>query len=126
MNPLALLLIAAAAGSGNTVSHTAAPPVKLDHLVSQLQGAVNTLERVGELSRIGSSAGSILENSSPAPIPSPAPATAHIPVSADVIEETHEPAFNHAPSLLPNIDLQNAMQTLAPLLSMLGNNQNSR
>lgn len=128
MNPLALLLLAAAAGGGrmpvsSVRSSSESAPVKLDTLVSQLQGAVNTLEKVGELSRMGNSLSSTMSS---APATLTAPASAHIPVSAEVMEESHDPSFQASPPSLPNLDLQKAMQTLGPLLSMLGSNQNPK
>ena len=127
MNPLALLLLAAAAGGGRMPgtpdrSSSGIAPVKLDTLVHQLQGAVNTLEKVGELSRVGSSLSSTIA----APASLTAPASAHIPVSAEVMEESRDPSFQAASPSLPNIDLQKAMQTLGPLLSMLGSSQNPK
>lgn len=125
MNPLALFLLAAAAGGrrmpgGFDRSPAEAAPIKLDTLVSQLQGAVNTLEKVSELSRMGSN----LNSSMAAPASLSAPASGHIPVSAEVIQGTRETsAPQPAPPAFPGFDLQSAMQTLGPLLSMLGNNQ---
>ena len=47
MNPFALLLLAAVAGGGRIpgFSHEASP-VRLDRILDQLHGAVNTLETV--------------------------------------------------------------------------------
>ena len=117
MNPLALLLIAAAAGGGKAPNMAQGTSLKLDNVLDQLHGAVNTLEKVSELSRMGSS----MSNS----FSLPSPASGHIPVAAEAAEESSHQAPPAAPSL-PNIDLQSAMQTLGPILSMLGNNQNSR
>lgn len=119
MNPLALLLLAAAAGGGkkNVVS---GPPVKLDTVLEHLHGAVNTLEKVNELSRIGASLpGSSL----------PAPSSAHVPASVQPVEEPEYSSQSSSPvpaSPAPNFDIQGAIQTLGPILSMLGNSQNSR
>lgn len=118
MNPLALLLFAAAAGNGR---HTgiAASPVKLDTVLEQLHGAVSALEKVNELSRMGTSA--------PVPFSLPASSSAHIPVSAqppDEPEYSPQPQPPAPPS--PNFDIQGALQALGPILSMLGNNQGSR
>lgn len=118
MNPLALLLLAAAAGNGK---HTgiSSPPVKLDTVLDQLHGAVNALEKVNELSRIGASI--------PSSFSLPASSSAHIPVSAQPIDEPDSsPQPPAPPSPSPNFDIQGAMQALGPILSMLGNNQNSR
>ena len=126
MNPLALFLLAAAAGGrrmpgGSDRGPAEAAPIKLDTLVSQLQGAVNTLEKVSELSRMGSNLNSSM---AAAPASLSAPASGHIPVSAEVIQGTRETsAPQPAPPAFPGFDLQSAMQTLGPLLSMLGNNQ---
>ena len=121
MNPLALLLLAAAAGGGRIPGMSGmsggGAPIKLDHVLDQLHGAVNTLENVNQLSRMGSS----LSGSASLP----APASAHIPLPAESIEE-QEPGPQPAAPSLPNIDLQSAMQTLGPILSMLGNGQNSK
>lgn len=121
MNPLALLLLAAAAGGGHTFgSQRAGTPVKLDAVLDQLHGAVSTLEKVNELTRMSNTMGT-------PPFSFPAPSSGHIPASAEITEESSlpPPAQNQIPSF-PNLDLQNAMQTLGPILSMLGNNQNSR
>lgn len=116
MNPLALLLLAAAAGGGR-MPRPQGGAFKLDTVLDQLHGAVNTLEKVSELSRMGNAAVSSFSL--------PSPSAGHIPVNADPADVQDNGAQPSAPSL-PNIDLQNAMQTLAPILSMLGNNQNSR
>lgn len=118
MNPLALLLLAAAAGGGKMPNMAqSSSPFKLDNVLDQLHGAVNTLEKVSELSRMGNSVSSAFSL--------PSPSSGHIPVPTEVTEEASQQAQPALPSL-PNIDLQSAMQTLGPLLSMLGNNQNSR
>lgn len=118
MNPLALLLLAAAAG-GNRRSGSPAAPVKLDAVLDQLHGAVNTLEKVSDLSRMGPavSGGFSL----------PGPSSAHIPASARPAPEP-EYAPQPQPSAQPplNFDLQGAIKTLGPILSMLGSSQNSR
>lgn len=117
MNPLALLLIAAATGGGKQMpGRSQGAPFQLDSVIGQLHGAVNTLEKVNELSRMGNT----ISNFS-----LPSPSSAHIPAKADPVEEQEYESQSSAPSL-PNIDLQSAMQTLGPILSMLGNNQNSR
>lgn len=129
MNPLALLLFAAAAGGGRIPGLRGAmpgsgAPANLDSLLSQLQGAVNTLEKVSELSRIGTNFS--------APAPRQVPQSAHIPAPALETEIPSEdenislPAPAQSAPQLPNIDLQSAMQTLGPLLSMLSGNQNSK
>ncbi|MCQ4637121.1 hypothetical protein NE619_10320 [Anaerovorax odorimutans] len=121
MNPLALLLLAAAAGGGRIPGMSGmsggGAPIKLDAVLDQLHGAVNTLEKVSELSRMGSS----LTGS----VSLPAPASAHIPLPAEPVQEPDFAQQPAAPSL-PNIDLQSAMQTLGPILSMLGGGQNSK
>lgn len=128
MNPLALFLLAAAAGSqrrpeGYNYGSSENPPLRLNALVSQLQGAINTLEKVGELSRMGNK----LSSGIAAPPPLDAPSSAHIPVSAEVLEESRESSSAHpAPPAFPDVDLQSALQSLGPLLSMLGNNQNPK
>lgn len=120
MNPLALLLLAAAAGGGRMPGRPiSGEPIRLDALLSQLQGAVNTLERVNELSRMSSNL--------TAPAPLPVPASAHIPVSAEPVPTQDLPQHQPQPApSLPNIDLQSAMQTLGPILSMLSGGQNSK
>lgn len=123
MNPLALLLLAAAAGNGRN-SGFAPSPVKLDAVLNQLHGAVNALEKVSELSRIGPamSGGFSLPGSSPA-------SSAHIPVSAQPVPEPDdlpEPQSPGPANLPANFDLQGAIKTLGPILSMLGNNQGAR
>lgn len=117
MNPFALFFLAAMAGSTRTRGNQPGiSSLRLDTLVNQLQGAISTLEKVNELSRLGSSV----------TVPSAAaPASAHIPLPAEAVEDYSEPV-NNPPPALQNLDLQNIMQTLGPILSMLGNNQNSR
>lgn len=119
MNPLALLLLAAAAGGGGRMPGMSGggAPVKLDAMLDQLHGAVNTLEKVSELSRMG--------NSLAGAASLPAPASAHIPLPAEPIQDQDFAQQSAAPSL-PGIDLQSAMQTLGPILSMLGGGQNSK
>ncbi len=118
MNPLALLLLAAATGGGRSSGMAYNGPMKLDTILDQLHGAVNTLEKVNELSRIGNTVSQSI----------PLPSAAHIPASAQPVEEPDfsVPASAAPAPSLPNIDLQGAMQALGPILSMLGNNQNSR
>ena len=126
MNPLALLLIAAAAGGRAPGSSYGAAPLHLDSLLDQLHGAVNTLEKFNEISRLGSRVSDFSAR--------PAPSSAHIPAPAQQTESAPEalpvssPAQTGGAQLpgLPGIDLQSAMQTLGPILSMLGNNQNSK
>lgn len=123
MNPLALLLLAAAAGNGRG-SGPSPVPFRLDTVLDQLHGAVNTLEKVNELSRIGPamSGGFTLPGSSHA-------SSAHIPASAQPVQEADYSPEPHPPepSNFPaNFDLQGAIKTLGPILSMLGNNQGTR
>lgn len=126
MNPFALLLIAAAAGGRAPGSSYGAAPLKLDALLDQLHGAVNTLEKVNELSRLGNHISDFPAR--------PAPSSAHIPSPVQQPESASETLTSYSPAQtgsaslpnLPNIDLQSAMQTLGPILSMLGNNQNSK
>lgn len=121
MNPFALLLLAAATGGGRTSGGPHGLSLGLDSMLAQLHGAVNALEKVNELRRMGGS----LANK-PRPF-SPPPVSAHVPASAQPMEELDPPpAPAPAPPAAPNIDLQGAMQALGPILSMLGNNQNSR
>lgn len=118
MNPLALLVLAAAAGNGNHGSMPS-PALRLDTVLEQLHGAVRTLEKVNELSRIGSNASSAFSL--------PPSASAHIPVSAQpVSEQDYEPEPQPPAPPSSNFDIQGAIQALGPILSMLGNNQNSR
>ncbi len=127
MNPFALLLLAAVAGGGRIpgFSHEASP-VRLDRILDQLHGAVNTLEKVNEISRMGTSL-SNLSGLAPRQVPSsahiPAPSLPEGEASGSVSPEA--PPSSVSPEL-PAFDLQSAMQTLGPLLSMLGNNQNSK
>ena len=131
MNPLALLLLVAAAGGGRTASYSHGnPSLSMDMLLSQLHGAINTLEKVSELGRIGTNlSGPVFTGS----VPRQAPSSAHIPAPAppsssfpEDDEDSIQPESYPASPQLPNIDLQNAMQTLGPLLSMLSGNQNSK
>lgn len=121
MNPFALLLLAAAAGGGRTSSSLYTGSSGLDTMLDQLHGAVNALEKVNELRRVGGS----LANTSRS-LSSP-PVSAHIPAPSQPVEDLDPPPVPvSAPAPMPNIDLQGAMQALSPLLSMLGNNQNSK
>ena len=119
MNPFALLLLAAAAGGGRAPNMgNGSTPIKLDSVLEQLHSTVNTLEKVNELSRMGSN----MTNS----FSLPSPSMGHAPVSTEPVNAL-EPQDTPAPGpSLPNIDLQGAMQALGPILSMLGNNQSSR
>ncbi|MCI8648449.1 MAG: hypothetical protein HFE76_17030 [Firmicutes bacterium] len=118
MNPLALLVLAAAAGNG-THSSMSSPTVRLDTVLEQLHGAVRTLEKVSELSRIGSGVSNAFSL--------PPSASAHIPVSAQpVAEQDYAPEPQPPAQPAANFDIQGAMQALGPILSMLGNNQNPR
>ncbi len=119
MNPFPLLLLAAAAGGGSGAKNPYVSLPGFDTMLNQLHGAVNAMEKVNELRQMG-------ENFSnqPQSLSSP-PASAHVPVMSQPAEAMEpSPAPPSVPT--PNIDLQGAMQALAPLLSMLGNNQNSR
>lgn len=123
MNPFALLLLAAATGGNRMPGSSYSSPSGLDSMLDQLHGAVNALEKVNELRRMGGS----LANKSRSF--SPPPASAHMPAAAQPIEELDPPpppAPAPVPAAMPNIDLQGAMQALGPILSMLNNNQNSR
>ena len=131
MNPLALLLLAAAAGGrrmpGPSHGNVA---LNMDTLLSQLHGAVNTLEKVSELSHIGTNlSGPVFTGSVPRQVPSSAHIPAPAPTPASFPEDETSPLppepSASAPQL-PNIDLQSAMQTLGPLISMLSGNQNSK
>lgn len=122
MNPFALLLLAAAAGGGRTSGGSYGFSSGFDIMLNQLHGAVNTLEKVNELRRVGGNFSNYSRSlSSP-------PASAHVPASTQPVEELDPPppASAPAPPAMPNVDLQGAMQALGPILSMLGNNQNSR
>ncbi len=123
MNPFALLLLAAAAegGTARKNSYGSSSSSGFDTMLNQLQGAVNAMEKVNELRQMGAK----ISNHSHS-LSSP-PASAHVPVVTQPVEELESPpASAPAPAAMPNIDLQGAMQALSPLLSMLGNNQNSR
>lgn len=121
MNPFALLLLAAAAGNGRTSSSPYTGSLGLDTMLEQLHGAVNALEKVNELRHVG---GRLANASRP---PSSPPVPTHAPAAAQPVEDLDPPpAPVSAPAPMPNIDLQGAMQALSPLLSMLGNNQNSK
>lgn len=121
MNPFALLLLAAATGGSRTSGSSYGASSGLDSMLDQLHGAVNALEKVNELRRMGGSLANKPRSFSPPP------ASAHVPASAQPIEELDPPpAPAPVPAAMPNIDLQGAMQALGPILSMLGNNQNSR
>lgn len=116
MNPLALLLLAAAAGNGRHAG-IPGPSIRLDAALDQLHGAVNALEKVSELSRMGTSASGSFSL--------PPSSSAHIPASAQPVDE---PDYTPQPPAPPssNFDIQGAVQALGPILSMLGNNQNPR
>lgn len=123
MNPLALLLLAAAAGNSRG-SGLSPAPVKLDTVLNQLHGAVNTLEKVSELSRMGP----VMSGAFSLPGSSHA-SSAHIPASAQPVPEpdySPEPQPPVPAGFPANFDLQGAIKTLGPILSMLGNNQSSR
>ncbi|MCI9598735.1 MAG: hypothetical protein HFE75_15945 [Firmicutes bacterium] len=119
MNPFTLLLLAAATGGGRISGGPYGFSSGLDSMLDQLHGAVNALEKVNELRRMGGSLANKPRSFSPPP------ASAHVPASTQPIEEL-DPLPAPATPAMPNIDLQGAMQALGPILSMLGNNQNSR
>ena len=121
MNPLPLLLLAAAAKGRKSPGAANTAAFDLDIILGQLHGAVNALEIVTELSHMSSSVSKAL----------PSPVSAHTPPSlppenAEDIKPA--PGSSQASSFpdLSNLDLQGAIQTLGPLLSMLGGSQNSR
>lgn len=113
MNPIGLLLIAMVAGGGRSPAQAPAPAssLQLDSLLSTLHSTVNTLEKVNQITQM-----SVPMHKS---MPLPAPDTNDVSTVESIPGDTPS-------SPLGNIDLQSAMQTLGPIISMLSNSQNSK
>lgn len=132
MNPGILLLLLLSRQNKSITSHQV-PPLQFDHILNQLQTTVSTLEKVNKLTQLGS-LGNIL-GGGPASLPAPLPE----PISHDSYE-SHEEHKSHDSSnssnscfdiqalanQLSGVDLESAMKTIGPLLSMFGGDKNSR
>lgn len=119
MNPLVILLLATVANNNRQSLPFNLESFKLDGVLDQLHTTVDALEKVNQLSQIGKAS-----NSFSLPAPS-APAVSAPPAPIEQAPPpTPEPTQSAQP--FPNIDLQSAMQTLGPLLSMMGNGQNPK
>lgn len=114
MNPLPILLLTAmmsrGGGSPSKSGFSDSGAMQLDSVLSALQNTVSTLEKVSQLSQMTNTAGAVAL---------PASAAAHSAESESAPAPDNSAALSAA-------DLQNAMQSLAPLISMFTGNQNDR
>lgn len=125
MNPLPLLLFALASKGGNTpfgsaqsMNFSSANSMPFDSLLNTLQHTVNTLEKVNHLSRTMSSTLNNPPAASPAPFSAPVAAEESFDIENQPAQFEPQPV-QQTPAPFGNIDLQNAIQNLAPILSML-------
>lgn len=128
MNPLPLLLFALASKGGNSpfgsaqsMNFSSANTLPFDSLLNTLQHTVNTLEKVNQLSRTMSSTLNNPATVSTAPFSTPVAAEESFDVENQPAEFESQP-MQQTPTPFGNIDLQNAIQTLSPILSMLNQN----
>lgn len=115
MNPLPILLLTAmmsrGGGSPSKSGFSDSGAMQLDSVLSALQNTVSTLEKVSQLSQMTNTAGAVA-----------LPASA---AAAHSAESESAPAPDNS-AALSAADLQNAMQSLAPLISMFTGNQSDR